>query len=70
MQLETWVRGDSGSLQHWALIQMVRHKGINDPDVFEILITLRGHPPLKLGAFDVSEEGTLWLHRLRAIVSA
>lgn len=58
------------SFDHVERIQMVRHKGINDPDVFEILIRLRGHPPLKLGAYDVAEEGSLWQHRLQAIIRA
>lgn len=63
-------QGKRISLDDVERIQMIRHKGMDDPDVFEIRVEVRGHPPLKLGAYDVAEEGLIWQHRLQAIVRA
>lgn len=49
-------------------IKWVRCKGVDDPDVFEIVIWLRGRPRLRIGAYDTAEEASLWRHRLHTII--
>jgi hypothetical protein len=50
-------------------VELVRHAGVDDPDVHEIVLRLRGHRPIKLGAYHERAQAEHWQQRLQAMVN-
>lgn len=51
-------------------VEVVRHAGIDDPDVFELVLALRGRRPLKLGVYDSRADAEQWQRRLQELLAA